>query len=168
MTTALQAGDGARVSVFVAVSPADAFAVFTEEIDLWWRTGPAYRIAGKRPGVLTFEAGEGGRLFETVTTSAGPKAHVVGMVTQWQPPSRLAFEWRGVNFAADEVTYVEIEFVAKGEGTMVTLRHHGWSALRPDHPARHGNLGRDFDRMIGQWWGGLMTALREHVARTPE
>jgi len=41
---------------------------------------------------------------------------------------------------------------------------HGWSALRPDHPARHGNVGADFDRMIGQWWGALLTGLREHVA----
>lgn len=166
--TTTAAGDGAKVSLFVAVTPADAFAVFTEEIDLWWRTGPAYRIAGKRPGVLTFEPGPEGRLFETVTTTAGPKTYVVGRVTEWAPPSRLAFEWRATNFAPAEVTYVEIDFVAKGDGTMVSLRHHGWSALRPDHPARHGNLGHALDRMIGGWWQALMSSLREHVATKAE
>ena len=160
----MSAGDGAKVSVFVAVTPADAFEVFTEQTDLWWRTGPQFRIAGKRRGVLAFEGGEGGRLFETFASAAGQRTVVVGQITQWQPPSRLAFEWRGVNFAPDEVTFVEIDFEAKAHGTMVTLRHHGFAALRPDHPARHGNVGADFDRMIGQWWGALMTALREHVA----
>lgn len=163
-----EAGDGAKVSVFVAVTPADAFAVFTEETDLWWRKGPQFRIAGKRPGTLAFEPGDGGRLFETYESSAGPRTHTVGRVTEWLPPARLAFEWRGVNFADGEVTFVEIDFEAKAHGTMVTLRHRGWTALRPDHPARHGNTGSDFDRMIGQWWGGLMTALREHVGRKGE
>jgi len=159
-----EAGDGAKVSVFVAVAPADAFEVFTQETDLWWRKGPKFRIGGKRPGVLAFEGGVGGRLFETYEIASGSKTFEVGRVTDWDPPTRLAFEWRGVNFRAGETTFVEVEFVAKAHGTMVTVRHRGWAALRPDHPARHGNVGADFDRMIGMWWGDLLTSLREHVA----
>ena len=155
------AGDGARVSVFVAVDPADAFAVFTEEIDLWWRRGPGYRIAGRSPGVLAFEAGVGGRLFETV----GKRTFEIGRVLVWEPGQRLAFEWRGVNFAPGESTRVDLEFEAREGGTMVTLVHRGWKSLRDDHPARHGNVGTALDRMIGMWWGGLMTSLREHVER---
>jgi hypothetical protein len=34
-----------------------------------------------------------------------------------------------------------------------------------DHPVRHGLEGHAFTRMIGLFWGDLMTALREHVAR---
>lgn len=159
-----EAGDGAKVSVFVGVAQADAFAVFTEETDLWWRRGPRFRIAHKHPGSLAFEGGVGGRLFETYEVASGnTKTFVVGRITQWDPPSRLAFEWRGVNFAADESTFVEIDFEPKGDGTMVTVRHRGWAALRPDHPARHGNLGAAFDRMIGLWWADLLSSLREHV-----
>jgi hypothetical protein len=44
------------------------------------------------------------------------------------------------------------------------VRHHGFAALRPDHPVRHKLQGADFSRMIGLWWGDLMSALREHVA----
>lgn len=160
----MNAGDGAKVSVFVAVAPADAFEVFTRETDLWWRKGPKFRIAGKRPGVLAFEGGVGGRLFETYEAGSGTKTFAVGHITAWDPPSRLAFEWRGVNFRPGESTFVEVEFAAKGHGTMVTVRHRGWAALRPDHPARHGNVGAAFDCMIGMWWADLLGSLREHVA----
>lgn len=161
--TSAPSGDSATVSVFVRVLPADAFDVFTNEIDLWWRTGPQYRIAGKRRGQLVFEPKLGGRLFETFEVKTGPKTIEVGLVTSWEPPHRLELEWRGVNFKPGEKTFVEVLFRRQGEGTLVTVRHRGWSALRDDHPARHGLTGADFSRMIGMWWGGLMTSLREHV-----
>lgn len=166
-TTTTPAGDRATITVFVAVDPADAFAVFTEEIDLWWRTGPAYRIAGKNPGRLCFEPHLGGRLFETFAGKHKTHTIAVGEVTAWEPPHRLALVWRGVNFKPHESTLVEVGFAAHGEGTLVTVVHSGWSALPDDHPARHGHVGPAFSRFIGLWWGGLMTGLREHVATRP-
>jgi hypothetical protein len=50
-----------------------------------------------------------------------------------------------------------------GDGTLVTVHHRGWSALPEDHPARHGLTGAAFARMVGLWWGDLLTALREHA-----
>ena len=47
--------DLVTVSVTVSTDPATAFVLFTEEIDLWWRRGPKFRIAGKQRGVLRFE-----------------------------------------------------------------------------------------------------------------
>ena len=158
-------GDRATVSVFVAVPPADAFDVFTREIDLWWRKGPKFRIGARRPGVLTFEPGVGGRLLESVDLPSGPRAFTVGLVTAWEPPARLEFEWRGVNFEPDEKTVVEVTFAAQRAGTLVTVQHRGWSALPEGHPARHGLVGPDLSRMIGLWWGELLSSLREHVAR---
>ncbi len=157
-------GDSAKVSVFVDVAPGDAFEVFTREIGLWWRQGPRYRIAGKRRGTLFLEGGVGGRLFETFELSTGQKTIEVGKITTWEPPAKLAMEWRGVNFKPHEKTFVEVSFEPSGEGTLVTVMHHGWSALPDDHPVRHGLLGPAFSRMIGMWWGSLMTSLREHVA----
>lgn len=156
-------GDGASVSVFVRVSREDAFDVFTREIDLWWKTGPRFRIAGKRAGRLSFEPGPGGTVVETVEHPAGERRFVVGTVTRWEPPERMELEWRLSNFRGDEKTFVEVVFVAQGEGTLVTVRHRGWSALRADHPARHGEQGAAFARRLGLWWGELMTALREHA-----
>jgi uncharacterized protein YndB with AHSA1/START domain len=162
------AGDGATVTVSVRVPPAEAFDVFTRETDLWWRTGPAYRIAGRRRGQLAFEPGAGGRLFETVELANGPRLFVVGTIVAWEPPQRLAFEWRGVNFKKeDPSTHVEVTFRPSGDATLVTVRHTGFSKLRDDHPVRHGRVGAEFSRAHGLWWGDLLTALREYLAARP-
>jgi uncharacterized protein YndB with AHSA1/START domain len=158
------AGDKAVVTVVVAVEPAVAFAVFTEETDLWWRRGPAYRIGGSRPGVMTFEPRAGGRLFEAYESGDGPRAHEIGVVLVWEPPRRLVFEWRNANFAPAERTEVEVRFEPSSRGTRVTIEHRGWAALRPDHPARHGLDVPAFVAMIGTWWGELMTSMRQHAA----
>ena len=157
------AGDAATVSVLVRVALEDAFEVFTREIDLWWKQGPQFRIAGRRRGQLFFESGTGGRLFETFESAQGPRTFEVGKVTLWDPPRRLEFEWRGVNFKPGEKTSVEVTFEQSASGTLVTVRHRGWSSLPTDHPARHGLVGPAFSRMIGLWWGQLMTSLREHI-----
>lgn len=157
-------GDAASVSVTVAVSIEDAFDVFTREIDLWWRHGRAYRIAGKVPGSLVLETKQGGRLFETFAHKRGTQTFEVGTIVRWEPPHALSFEWRGVNFKLGEKTLVEVSFTALGESTLVALRHSGWSLLPEGHPARHGLTGAAFSRMIGLWWGQLMSSLREHVA----
>jgi uncharacterized protein YndB with AHSA1/START domain len=149
--------------VLVAVSPSDAFAVFTEEIDLWWRVGPQYRIAGKRPGKLYIEGGPSGRLFESYETKAGARTFEVGKVVLWEPPHRLSLEWRGVNFKPNESTLVEVSFQPSPSGTLVTVKHRGWASLPPEHPARHGLQDSAFTRMIGMWWGELLSSLREYV-----
>lgn len=159
----LLSGDKARVTVFVRVPPADAFEVFTRETDLWWRRGPKYRIAGRSPGRIGFECGPEGRLFETVELPAGPHTFVVGKVLEWDPPRALAFEWQGVNFKPHESTRVNVSFRSSGDGTLVTVEHSGWSAIPEGHPARHGLSGRALSRMIGMWWGDLLTSMREHV-----
>jgi len=148
----------------VAVTPEVAFEVFTRELDQWWRRGPQYRFAGRSPGVLTFEEGVGGRLFETYQSESGTHLLVRGQVTAWDPPARLAFDWRGGNFAPHEVTRVEVSFEPTERGTWVTVVHSGWASLREGHPARHGHTGAALSRMLGQWWGVLMSGLREHIA----
>ena len=130
-------------------------------------TGPEVRIGGRSPGRLTFEPGVGGRLLETVDLLAGPRAFVVGRVTAWDPPARLELEWRGVNFKPDEKTLVSVRFEPARGGTRVTVRHSGWGALPEGHPARHGLVGPAFSRMIGLWWGDLLTAFRERLVIDP-
>ncbi len=98
-----------------------------------------------------------------VDTSSGTHVHEAGRVTVWQPPARLVFTWRNANFAAEESTEVKVLFEPTNTGTRVTVQHRGWSAIRPGHPARHGVEGAAFSRMIGLWWGELMTALREFI-----
>jgi uncharacterized protein YndB with AHSA1/START domain len=159
-------GDQARASVSVAVDPAEAFRAFTEEIDQWWRRGLEYRVSGRGRGVLHLEPGVGGRLFEEVASASGPRAVETGRVTAWEPPARLVLEWRAVNFAPGEATEVEVTFEPARTGTLVTVTHRGWSRIRSDHPVRHGAEVPAFIRTMGLWWGELLSALREHAART--
>ena len=158
------AGDRARVSVLVCVPPEYAFRAFTEEIDQWWRRGPKYRVAGHGRGIIYMEPWEGGRLFESYEADSQTRVHESGRITEWEPPSRLVFEWRGVNFAAGEKTEVEVVFEPRPSGTLVTVTHRGWHGIRPDHPVRHGMESAGFLRMLGLWWGELMSAMREHIA----
>jgi uncharacterized protein YndB with AHSA1/START domain len=150
------------VSVLVRVPPSEAFRVFTEEIDGWWRPGLRYRI-GKHRSVVHLEPKLGGRLFESFQTAAGEKVKETGRVTCFDPPSRLVLTWRAVNFAPDEETEVEVSFKPSPSGTLVTVCHRGWSALRADHPVRHGQPPSVFLATMGRWWADLMTALRERV-----
>jgi uncharacterized protein YndB with AHSA1/START domain len=158
------ASDVVIVSVTVPADPATAFVIFTEETDLWWRSGPKFRIGGKQPGILRFEARAGGRFMEEFQSPSGPEVFTRGIITVWEPPERFQFEWRGMNFAPGESTHVDVRFEAVPAGTRVTVRHFGWAALPPDHPVRHGLEGPSFIRSTGLWWGELMTSFREFAA----
>lgn len=158
------AGDEARATVSVALAPAEAFRVFTEEIDSWWRRGRRFRNAPDDRGIVRIEPGVGGRLFESFDGEGGERVVEVGRTLVWEPPQRLLLEWRNINFGADERTEVEVLFRASGSGTMVTVVHRGWSGIRADHPARHGLERPAFIRMMGLWWGDQLTALRLRAA----
>jgi len=160
-----QPGDQARATVLVAVPPELAFRVFTEEIDQWWRRGMKYRVAGGNRGFIHFEPRLGGRLYESFESGGTMQVFETGTVRAWEPPSRLLFEWRGVNFAPGERTEVEVLFDPIPSGTLVTVTHRGWASLRSDHPVRHGQEVAAFIRTMGLWWGDLLTSLREHASR---
>jgi uncharacterized protein YndB with AHSA1/START domain len=153
-------GDRANISVAVAVPPSLAFELFTAEIDRWWRRGLKFRHSASRSALLCIEPAVGGRLFESFDREGTLHVLEVGRVKVWEPPHRLSFTWRNENFAANESTAVDIEFAPSGSGTLVTVTHSGLSALRADHPARHGLQGAEFSRMIGLWWGEQMSSLR--------
>lgn len=156
------AGDKVRVQTFVQVPIADAFDVFTLEIDQWWRSGPAYRVGGKQQGPLHLEPKLGGRLFQQYGPG-GTALHEIGTITAWDPPAHFAFTWRGINFQPGDATTVEVWFEQRSDGTRVTLEHRGFASLPDDHPVRHGKPVTAFLRDLGLWWGGLMTSLRERA-----
>ncbi len=162
MTT--ERGDAARVTVTVAVPPAEAFAAFTERIDVWWRRGRRFSNAPNDRGIVRIEPGVGGRLFESIETDDGERVIEIGRTLVWDPPHRLVLEWRNVTFAPHEHTEVEVEFRPSRSGTTVVLVHRGWGAIRRDHPVRHGLDDAGFLRMIGLWWGDQLTSWRLRAA----
>lgn len=156
-------GDQATVTVLVKLEPGEAFRLFTEEIDQWWRSGRKFRNGERGRSVMHIEPRVGGRLFESFDgPSAGPAVQT-GLVTVWEPPLRLVFEWRALNFAPDEKTEVEVRFEPSPSGTSVTVCHRGFAALPKDHPVRHGAEASAFTRSMGMWWADLLSSLREHA-----
>ncbi len=156
-------GDHAKVTLLVRVAPEDAFRIFTEEIDGWWRSGMKFRM-GRDRSVVHLEPKLGGRLFESFRSPSGAERILeTGVITTWDPPKRVVFDWRAANFAPDEKTEVEVLFEPTRSGTHVTVIHRGWAKIRADHPARHGEDMRKFTRTLAAWWGDLMTSLRIRV-----
>jgi hypothetical protein len=158
-------GDEARATVTVALAKAEAFRVFTEDIDSWWRRGVRFRGAGQRRGFIRIEPCESGRIFESFDDGKGGEIVIeIGRVTLWQPPDALCMTWRNANFSASESTEVEISFKDVGSGCEVCVAHRGWSRIRADHPVRHGASASDTLVAMGRWWGDLLTSFRRHVA----
>jgi uncharacterized protein YndB with AHSA1/START domain len=153
--------DQVQVCVTVAVPPATAFRVFTEDLDQWWRAGRKYRHL--RVGAMRLEPRLGGKL----TESDGVRTVQIGEVVAFEPPSRLVLTWRNATFAPGEQTEVEVRFEPSGpDATMVWVVHRGWASIRGDHPARHGKAVGAFLRELGLWWGDLATSLRLHAVRS--
>ena len=163
MTKGPQPAATATVAVRVGVVPEIAFAVFTREIDRWWRRGPKFRHAGESGGTIHIEPGLGGCVIECWRDANGEHSFELGRITVWEPQLRLRFGWRNATFTEVERTEVEVTFVAQTTGTLVTVRHFGWEALRQDHPARHGQGDVGLARLVGIWWGEQLTALRHCV-----
>ena len=144
----------------VPIPPDEAFALFTEEVDTWWRHGPRYRAAiNGKEGVMRFEPGEGGRLLE-VYDDAADEVFELGRILVWEPGRRLVFLIGGRDFAPDEWTEVEIRFERVARGARVSVEHYGFDALGFDHKVWHGQDRDSFIGSMGLWWGDLLVALR--------
>lgn len=156
-------GDRASASVGLPLPPHEAFRLFTEEVDLWWRRGRRFRHSGGERGLIAIEPQVGGRLFESFGPAGRETVVEIGRVQVWQPPARLVFSWRNADFAPHEATQVEVSFEPHGEGTLVTVVHSGWRGIRADHPVRHGQETAAFLRTMGLWWGDLLSTLRMHA-----
>jgi uncharacterized protein YndB with AHSA1/START domain len=115
-----------RRELLVAASAATAFAVFTEEIGSWWPLG-THAVHGD--GTVAFVDRR------IVETSAAGKESIWGTVTDWEPPSRLAFTWHP-GYEAERASNVEVTFAPSGERTLVTLIHSGWEAFAEPEAAR--------------------------------
>lgn len=143
--------DCLSTSLHLSVSPEDAFRLFTEQTDQWWKHGAKFRFM--QEGAIRFEPGVGGRL---VQVTDGGRAYEVGRILAWVPGRLLSFEWRLDNFEAGQLTRVEIIFAPEGDGTRLSLEHRGWDTLPQDHPARHRLTGFEFVTFRTQWWDELL------------
>lgn len=136
-----------RHSVTVDVSPADAFAGFTDGMGSWWPR--EYTWSGDLLESFGIESRSGGLCYEI---AANGMRFDWGRVSAWEPPRRLAFSWQ---VGPDRVpqpnparaSQVEVRFEpAAGGRTKVSVLHEGWE--------RHGEAGAAYREQFdaaGTW-----------------
>ena len=146
------------VALRVKASPARAFAAFVGEIGQWWRPNGLFQTTPRAPGRLAFEAGEGGRLTETL---ANGKVFEIGRIRAWEPPSRLVFSYRQANFPVDLETEVEVTFEASGEETRVSVEHRGFDRVPARSAARHGFPDQVLLMRLADFWRAQLASLGE-------
>lgn len=126
-------------TVEVAVDPGTAFAVFTEELDLWWVRGPINHHAAGRALAMRCEPGVGGRLLEVYDDTTGD-ALELARITAWEPGKLLA--WTS---SLDDVR-TEIHFERSEAGTVVRV-----VATIPAAGQDRG--GTAWVRVVPKWFG---------------
>ena len=136
-------------SVTVKAPPAQAFALFTDHMKLWWKKGTTL---GKKPhDDFIVEKRAGGRWFERDEDGAETDW---GKVLACEPPSRLLLAMEiNTKFQYDPSvpTEVEITFTsAAGGGTLVTLEHRNLE-----------RLGKGADNMIAALTAGWASHVEE-------
>jgi uncharacterized protein YndB with AHSA1/START domain len=147
------------VALRVKATPERAFATFVEEIGDWWRPNVLFQTT-PRPGRLSFEPGEGGRLIET---RSGGKVFEIGRIRVWEPPRRLVFSWRQASFPPDLHTEVEVAFEVVDEETRVSIEHRGFDRV-PVGAARHGFPDQVLLMRLGDFWRAQIAAVGERLA----
>jgi uncharacterized protein YndB with AHSA1/START domain len=146
------------VALRVKATPERAFVAFVEEIGAWWRPNGLFQTT-PRPGALSFEPGEGGRLIET---RAGGKVFEIGRILVWEPSRRLVFSWRQANFPPELHTEVEVGFEAVGEETRVSIEHRGFDQV-PAGAARHGFPDSVLLMRLADFWRAQIAAVGAQV-----
>ncbi|BEP14912.1 hypothetical protein acdb102_32230 [Acidothermaceae bacterium B102] len=135
-----------RREVLVDADPELAFEVFTERVGLWW------------PMAEHSVHGEGGSVAFTdgtiVETSAAGEVLLWGTVTEWAPPTSLAFTWHPGR-TADNPSSVTVTFTAAGDQTLVRLEHAGWEVYADPTAAREE---------YGHGWPTVLGRFRDDVA----
>jgi uncharacterized protein YndB with AHSA1/START domain len=128
------------VAVEVAVDPAAAFEIFTDEIGRWWRPGPLNWNYADRAIGMRIEPGVAGRWIEVHDDSTG-EGFEHGRVLVWEPGRRLVLRYEDRGHDIDG-TEVEVRFEPVEGGTRVTLEHRGWDRVAADLAARKVQIKR--------------------------
>lgn len=134
--------DRVSVTTVVAAPPHDAFVLFTDEIDRWWRRTPRHRT-DPTDSIIRFQDDQ---LVEVTESGAAQ----LGRVLTWEPGRCLVFGWLGAQWPGAKDTVVEVTFAAEGDGTRITLVHRGWTEF---------TMGDARSSAIGLWWGDLLVGL---------
>lgn len=137
-------------SVLLPCDKAQAFALFTEEISVWWPPERRHTKDADSRIVLA----EDGPFFEE--SSDGERAQL-GRVKLWDPPHRLELDWYP-GTGPDAPTRVAVTFVEEDHGTRVRVEHGPLPVSEQLYPTRADKYAAS--------WDLVLAALDAHVTRS--
>jgi uncharacterized protein YndB with AHSA1/START domain len=135
-----------RKSIEVTCGPADAFRLFTDEIDSWWPLA-THSIGNADAVSCHFEGCDGGRIYEI---DADGTTHLWGTVTAWEPSARVVFSWHPGRDAAT-AQEVELRFIGISKGTRIELEHRGWEILGAEAEKTRAGYETGWDLVLGDY-----------------
>ena len=134
-----------RKTVTVPLSPAEAFAAFTDEASSWWPLA-THSVAGDDAVGVVFEPHVGGHIVESARDGS---TCTWGTVTAWEPGVRFACTWHP-GLSPDEATDLEVAFAAAPGGCEVVLVHSGWER-RSGGAEMRARYGVGWDFVLGKY-----------------
>ena len=132
-----------RKKLTVPLSAAEAFALFTAEMDLWWPK-ETHSVKGAASRV-TFPNHKDG---EIVEEGADGSRNVWGKLIAYDPGQYLAFTWHPGR-GEEEATVVTVAFTQKADGTQCELTHGGFSILGDTADAVSTSYLKGWDLVLG-------------------
>jgi uncharacterized protein YndB with AHSA1/START domain len=141
-----------RQSVEVALTPGEAFDLFTNRIAEWW---PYKTLFSRGPvETLIFEGKRGGKLQEVCSDGV---IATYGEVLVWEPPRRVVIKWM-VSPHLGPPTEVEVCFTPTEAGCRLDLEHRGFDGYGEE-------LGRKQRDSYANGWPGVLRLFAEHATR---
>lgn len=130
----------------VRLPPVAAFDLFTRDLSSWWPFA-THSCAGADAVRARFAGAVGAQVIEEDRHGG---RHPWGTLLAWEPPHRFSMTWHPGSDPA-RATRLEVRFTAADDGgTIVRLRHDGWTA-RPDGAEARGNYDRGWDLVLGRY-----------------
>ena len=129
----------------VPLTPSDAFALFTENMDTWWPKDP-FSVTGAT-STVTFPNHNGGDIIET---GADGSTNIWGTISAYDPGTFLAFSWHPGR-GPEEATMVTVSFTETADGTRCDLTHGGFEILGETADAVSASYLSGWDLVLGRY-----------------
>jgi uncharacterized protein YndB with AHSA1/START domain len=139
--------DPINKTLTVPLNAADAFALFTDQIDTWWPK-TSHSVKGAKSS-LTFPTHKDGEIIETGDDG---EIAIWGKLIAYDPGKYLAFSWHPGR-SEQEATIVTVTFTETAEGTLCELIHGGFDILGDTADAVSTSYLRGWDMVLGCYAG---------------
>ena len=134
-------------SVQVALTPSEAFELFTRQMARWWPFR-GHSCWGEEAAEVLFEPRVGGAVTELARDG---RRMAWGTITEWSPPGGFAMRWfPGLDEA--QATLLRVRFVAAGVGrTEVSIHHSGWEARGDEAQGKREGYGEGWPAVLARY-----------------